>query len=92
MPVITPNGFEGSDAERINVKGLVVCPGLIDMHVHLREPGHEEVLDLVLRRLERMGKELDVLSGRFAVGDLDGRSVLDVGAQSAGVAGAAGGQ
>src|SRR5712691_1858269 len=21
--------------------GLVVCPGLIDMHVHLREPGHE---------------------------------------------------
>jgi dihydroorotase len=25
--------------ERINVKGLVVCPGLIDMHVHLREPG-----------------------------------------------------
>jgi dihydroorotase len=25
--------------ERMNVKGLVVCPGLIDMHVHLREPG-----------------------------------------------------
>ena len=22
-------------------KGLVVCPGLIDMHVHLREPGQE---------------------------------------------------
>src|SRR5690242_18354364 len=21
--------------------GLVVCPGLIDMHVHLREPGQE---------------------------------------------------
>jgi dihydroorotase len=21
--------------------GLVVCPGFIDMHVHLREPGHE---------------------------------------------------
>jgi dihydroorotase len=21
--------------------GIVVCPGLIDMHVHLREPGHE---------------------------------------------------
>src|SRR6516162_2050666 len=27
------------DAERMNVKGLVVCPGLIDLHVHLREPG-----------------------------------------------------
>jgi dihydroorotase len=24
---------------RVRVKGLVVCPGLIDMHVHLREPG-----------------------------------------------------
>src|SRR5215469_5912946 len=27
------------DVERMNVKGLVVCPGLIDLHVHLREPG-----------------------------------------------------
>src|SRR5580692_8098676 len=27
------------DAERLDVKGLVVCPGLIDLHVHLREPG-----------------------------------------------------
>ena len=26
-------------AERMNVQGLVVCPGLIDLHVHLREPG-----------------------------------------------------
>jgi dihydroorotase len=25
--------------ERVNVRGLVVCPGLIDLHVHLREPG-----------------------------------------------------
>jgi len=27
------------DAERCDVSGLVVCPGLIDLHVHLREPG-----------------------------------------------------
>jgi dihydroorotase len=27
------------DAERLAVPGLVVCPGLIDLHVHLREPG-----------------------------------------------------
>jgi dihydroorotase len=27
---------------RIDVTGLYVLPGLIDMHVHLREPGHEE--------------------------------------------------
>jgi len=25
--------------ERLDVNGLVVCPGLIDLHVHLREPG-----------------------------------------------------
>jgi dihydroorotase len=28
-----------ADTKRLNVKGLVVCPGLIDLHVHLREPG-----------------------------------------------------
>jgi dihydroorotase len=27
------------DAQQINVAGQVVCPGLIDLHVHLREPG-----------------------------------------------------
>jgi dihydroorotase len=27
------------DAEKWNVAGLIVCPGLIDSHVHLREPG-----------------------------------------------------
>ena len=29
------------DAVVIDVDGLVVCPGLIDLHVHLREPGQE---------------------------------------------------
>ena len=28
-----------AEIERMDVKGLVVCPGLIDLHVHLREPG-----------------------------------------------------
>ncbi len=30
-------GAEG--VEQLDVSGLVVCPGLIDIHVHLREPG-----------------------------------------------------
>ncbi len=29
-------------AEAIDVSGLVVCPGFIDLHVHLREPGRED--------------------------------------------------
>ncbi len=28
-----------ADVERLDVTGKVVCPGLIDLHVHLREPG-----------------------------------------------------
>ncbi|MEM8757694.1 MAG: dihydroorotase [Planctomycetota bacterium] len=38
----------GSDLDRasanllIDASGLIVCPGLIDPHVHLREPGHED--------------------------------------------------
>jgi dihydroorotase len=33
----------GEKADKtIDAKGLVVCPGLIDMHVHLREPGRED--------------------------------------------------
>lgn len=29
------------EAEKIDAKGLIVCPGLVDMHVHFREPGQE---------------------------------------------------
>ena len=38
-----PGGTAPEQADRvIEAKGLVVCPGLIDMHVHLREPGRED--------------------------------------------------
>lgn len=34
--------IEGNGAEIIDLKGRLVFPGLIDMHVHLREPGRED--------------------------------------------------
>jgi dihydroorotase len=36
-----------SAIEEIDAKGLIVAPGLIDMHVHLREPGfsHKETIE-----------------------------------------------
>jgi len=34
-------GYEEADAV-IDARGMIVCPGLIDVHVHLREPGNEE--------------------------------------------------
>jgi dihydroorotase len=36
---ITSEPLDSSDAEVIDASGLVVAPGLIDIHVHLREPG-----------------------------------------------------
>ncbi len=35
------------DASVINADGLVACPGLIDMHVHLRDPGQTHKEDIL---------------------------------------------
>src|ERR1700747_2066942 len=37
--VALPNKIRGSADEKFDAKGLVVSPGFIDLHVHLREPG-----------------------------------------------------
>ena len=34
--------LEGSDAEGVDPTGVVVAPGFIDLHAHLREPGNED--------------------------------------------------
>lgn len=43
---IVEAGSAPPDAETIDVRGRVVAPGLIDIHVHLREPGFEYKEDI----------------------------------------------
>ena len=37
--VAPPGKIRGSASEMFNARGLIVAPGFIDIHVHLREPG-----------------------------------------------------
>lgn len=41
-PLIKPRG----SMEAINARGMVISPGFIDIHVHLREPGQEHKEDI----------------------------------------------
>ncbi|MCW5891519.1 MAG: dihydroorotase [bacterium] len=36
-----PGTLEAADATLVDARGLLVLPGLVDIHVHLREPGQE---------------------------------------------------
>ncbi len=38
--------IDPQDSEVLDVSGKIVCPGFIDMHVHLREPGFEYKEDI----------------------------------------------
>ena len=42
--IVEPGSFDPSldETETVNLHGLVVAPGLIDMHVHLRQPGNTD--------------------------------------------------
>jgi dihydroorotase len=44
--VALPNKIKGGADEKFDARGLIVAPGFIDLHVHLREPGqtHKETL------------------------------------------------
>src|SRR5262252_492393 len=37
--VAPPNKIKGGAEEKFDARGLIVAPGFIDLHVHLREPG-----------------------------------------------------
>ena len=37
--IASPNKVRGVAAEKFDARGLIVAPGFIDLHVHLREPG-----------------------------------------------------
>lgn len=39
-------GFDGKKTQIIDAAGKIVAPGLVDMHVHLREPGQEYKEDI----------------------------------------------
>jgi dihydroorotase len=53
---VGPN-LEAPGAETFDAKGLVVAPGFIDLHCHLREPGHElsETIETGTRAAARGG-------------------------------------
>ena len=44
--VAPPNAIKGGAYEKFSAQNLIVCPGFIDLHVHLREPGqfHKETI------------------------------------------------
>ncbi|MBZ5685726.1 MAG: dihydroorotase [Acidobacteriia bacterium] len=39
VEVAVPNKIRGGGDEKFDARGLIVAPGFIDLHVHLREPG-----------------------------------------------------
>ncbi len=44
--IAPPNQIKGAAGEKFDARGLIVAPGFIDLHVHLREPGqsHKETI------------------------------------------------
>ena len=47
VKAIMAEGESAGDALTVDAAGKLVCPGLIDIHVHLREPGFEYKEDII---------------------------------------------
>jgi dihydroorotase len=43
----TVTWLEGTDADGVDDRGIVVTPGFVDLHAHLREPGNEDAETIV---------------------------------------------
>jgi dihydroorotase len=54
-------GLEGQDREVIEAQGMVLAPGLLELHAHLREPGREDAETI------RSGLEAALRGGYTAV-------------------------
>src|ERR1700677_3062336 len=42
VEVAAPNKIKGGADDKFDARGLIVAPGFIDLHVHLREPGQAQ--------------------------------------------------
>ena len=58
-PADAAAGYEEAEIV-IDARGMIVCPGLIDIHVHLREPGNEEDETIATGRERRPGRRRDL--------------------------------
>lgn len=50
--LVTPETGTGIDAEVIDARGLTVLPGMVDVHVHTREPGYTHKEDIYTTGLQ----------------------------------------
>ena len=51
--VALPNKIRGGADEKFDARGLIVAPGFIDLHVHLREPGQSYKETIASRHCRR---------------------------------------
>ena len=67
----TPGQLHIQGARVIDVDGLLVSPGLIDPHVHLREPGGEHKRDNRHRHSSRSSRRIHdrLLHAKYEPGD-----------------------